>query len=149
MSARSHFGAYFWWALVAWIAMLATLVAGAVIGWETRLMRDSDMSGAFELAAFLVIILGGPLTAIAFGLYAPMAMWLDACIGHTVSRANLSLATLSLPLLASVVWFVAAVALWGWPRRLPLVPLAIPVAALLAGAAVMAIGLNRLRAART
>jgi hypothetical protein len=66
-----------------------------------------------------------------------------------VSRTNLWLATLSLPLLASVLWFGAAVALWGWPRRLPVAPLAIPGAALLAGAVVMAIGLNRLRAART
>ena len=101
------------YAALAWIALITIPTAYAVIGWQMGLDRDPDMSGAGELIALFLVVITVPMAALAFGVFAPLAIAYDHVVkGRTPTYVNVLFgAALSAP--ALVVSVVAV----GWPQH--------------------------------
>jgi ABC-type phosphate transport system permease subunit len=100
-------------AVLAWLGLIAGPTAHAVVRWQMGVGRDPDMSGVHELVFTFLIVLAAPMAALAFGVFASLALAIDTAIhGRTPRLVNVLLgALLSMPALVVVV-LVA-----GWPMR--------------------------------
>ena len=101
------------YAVLAWVVLIAGPTVHAVLRWQMGVGRDSDMSGVHELILTFLIVLAGPMAALAFGVFAPLAVSIDYISKARTSRfVNMLLgATLSVPALVLTVMVV------GWPMN--------------------------------
>ena len=130
-------------AALAWIALVAIPTAYAVIRWQMGLVRDPDMSGIGELIFTFVIILAAPMAALAFAVYAPLALAVDRIAkGRTRRVVNVMLgAMLAVPaVLVTMIVLGAprhglahAVSQIAWPRPALGVFAALPAAGMIVG----------------
>ena len=125
----------------AWVVLLALPTAYGAVRWEMGLGRDSDMAGVHELILVFLITLAAPMAALAFGVFAPLAIAIDHIAkGRTTRSINALLgASLSAPALVVTLLVV------GWPdhfvdaftsghlRRAIALILALPLAGVIVG----------------
>ena len=99
--------------VLAWFALVAVPTAYAAAQWQMGIGRDPDMSGVGELVLSFLFIVTLPMAALAFGVFAPLALAVDYLVNGRTSRlVNVLLgAVLSAPAL-----FVT-VLVTGWPER--------------------------------
>jgi hypothetical protein len=123
---------------VAWVALIAGPIIQAVIRWEMGVDRDIDMSGVHELIFMFLIVFSAPMAALAFGVFAPLALAIDHLTkGRTSRFVNVLLgATLSLPALLLIVMVA------GWPRRGSASHAMVLVAVLLLAGMIVGLGLR-------
>jgi hypothetical protein len=95
---------------LAWIVLIAGPTARAVVRWQMGVDRDVDMSGVDELIFTFLIVLAVPMAALAFGVFAPLAIGIDNLIkGRTPRLVNVLLgAALSVPALIVIVLVVGS-----------------------------------------
>ena len=86
---------------VAWIGLIAVPTVQAVRLWYLGPGRDVDMSGVHELILTFLMVLSAPMAALAFGVFAPLAIVIDRIANGRTSRfVNLLMgAALSAPAL--------------------------------------------------
>ena len=110
MHAASH--RVWGYAALAWLVLIAGPTVNAAVRWQMGLGRDSDMSGVHELVLTFIIVFSVPMAALAFGVFAPLAVAIDHLLrGRTSRGVNVLLgAVLSLPA------FIVIVLVVGWPR---------------------------------
>ena len=98
---------------IAWLALVAVPTAYAMMRWQMGGGRDPDMSGVGELVSTFVFFLTVPMGALAFGVFAPLAIAIDYIAkGRTTRFVNLLLGVaLAVPAL------VIAVVVSGWPEH--------------------------------
>ena len=99
------------YAVVAWAALIAGPTGHAAIRWQMGVGRDIDMSGVHELVFMFALAFAAPMAALAFGVFAPLAVGIDYLLKGRASRfVNVLLgATLSVPAL------IVTVIVGGWP----------------------------------
>lgn len=101
------------YAALAWVALIAGPTVNAAIRWQMGVGRDSDMTGVHELVFTFLIVLAAPMAALAFGVFAPLAVGIDYLMRGRSSRfVNVLLgAILSVPAL------IVTVIVGGWPGK--------------------------------
>lgn len=71
---------------LAWIGLIAVPTVHAVRLWYLGSGRDSDMSGVHELILMFLMVLSAPMAALAFGVFAPLAIVIDRIADGRTSR---------------------------------------------------------------
>ena len=101
------------YAVLAWVALIAGPTGHAAIRWQMGVGRDIDMSGVHELVFMFALAFATPMAALAFGVFAPLALGIDHIMnGRTPRFLNVFLgATLSVPAL------IVTVIVGGWPMK--------------------------------
>lgn len=100
-------------AALAWAALVLVPLAYAGWEWQHGIHRDPDIQYFSELAWMLAFVFALPMAALAFGVFAPLAIALDALLrGHTPRAINVVLCAL----LAAPALFVT-VYVAGWPEH--------------------------------
>jgi hypothetical protein len=129
------------YAVLAWFALIAGPTAHAAIRWQMGFGRDVDMSGVHELVLVFVIVFAAPMAALAFGVFAPLAVALDYIVnGRTPRFVNLLLgAMLSGPAL------IVTVMVAGWPMRGSASAAVMLVATLLLAGMIVGLGVRHRR----
>ncbi len=100
-------------AFLAWIAMVGVLAVMAAVKWNQPGFRDPDISGPFEMALTMAVVMGIPLALIAGGVLAPSAWMADRLIrGRFTRGANIIIgAGFSIP--ATIAFFSAGLLVYG------------------------------------
>jgi hypothetical protein len=100
-------------AVLAWLVLIAGPTGNAAVRWQMGVGRDIDMSGVHELILAFVIVFAAPMAALAFGVFAPLAVGIEYVLQGRASRFVNALlgAALSLPA------FVVTVLVVGWPQQ--------------------------------
>lgn len=98
-------------AALAWLAMVAIPTLFVTIQWERGIARDPDMRSVWELIFTFVMVLTLPMGALAFGVFAPIAIGIDRrTTGRTTGLANALIgAGLAVP--ALLVTLIALIAM--------------------------------------
>ena len=95
---------------LAWIGLIAVPTVQAVRLWYMGPGRDPDMSGVHELILTFLMVLSAPMAALAFGVFAPLAIFIDRIANGRTSRfVNVLMgAALSAPALVVTVVVVGS-----------------------------------------
>jgi hypothetical protein len=81
-------------AALAWMALVLVPIAYAGWEWHRGLHRDADIQHFSELAWMLAFVLTLPMAALAFGVFAPLAITVDAVLrGRAPRVVNVLLTT--------------------------------------------------------
>jgi hypothetical protein len=100
-------------AALAWAALVLVLIAYAGWEWQHGIHRDADIQHFSELAWMLAFVFTLPMAALAFGVFAPLAIALDTILcGRTPRAINVVLCAI----LAAPALFVT-VYVTGWPEH--------------------------------
>jgi len=84
MDAKPH---QVWrYAGLAWVALISVPTAYAVLRWQVGLGRDVDIHGVDELILMFLLVLSAPMAALAFGVFAPLAIVIDRIASGRTSR---------------------------------------------------------------
>jgi|SRR4051812_10003024 hypothetical protein len=127
---------------VAWIGLIAVPTLYAVRLWYVGPGRDPDMNGVHELILTFVMVLSAPMAALAFGVFAPLAIVVDRIVNARTSRfVNLLMgAALAAPALVVTIAVVGSKHDWRGiltairhPDRAIGVLVALPLAGIIVG----------------
>ena len=101
------------YAALAWMMLVVVPTSYAVIRWQMGLGRDPDMSGVGELILLFLFVITVPMAALAFGVFAPLAIAYDyVAKGRTPIYLNVFVGAV----LAAPALVVSVVAV-GWPQH--------------------------------
>lgn len=127
------------YAVLAWVALITGPTGHAAIRWQMGVGRDIDMSGVHELVFMFALAFAAPMGALAFGVFAPLAVGIDYIMnGRTPRFVNLILgAALSVPALIVTVivggWRMEGIAAVATLQRAMGLIAALPLAGMIVG----------------
>jgi len=101
------------YAVLAWVTLIAGPTGHAAIRWQMGVGRDIDISGVHELVFMFALAFAAPMAALAFGVFAPLAVGIDHIMNGRAPRfVNVILgAALSVPAL------IVTVMVAGWTMK--------------------------------
>lgn len=101
------------YAAVAWATLVVIPITYHAARWQMHFGRDPDVNGVSELVSLLLFIFTVPMAALAFLVFAPLAIAADYIIRGRTSRLVNALFGAALALPANFV----SVFVTGWPEH--------------------------------